>query len=197
MTEENHLPTAPVSSQKERLGLLFVDVFLLLIVSWLALGQWWPSGGDKGFWFYSALLGLVLRNLPSRTVSLVMSRPLRRVTSRRVGAVLLAVVVLSSCVTLSASEATSAGASSGGAGFEIPWFSIDGGAAESQGGGFSLRGTIAQPDSAITAGGTFVLTGGFLAVQRTQGPCNSAGLIFCDGFESADTQAWSFVTGLP
>jgi uncharacterized protein len=60
MTEENHLPTAPVSSQKERLGLLFVDVFLLLIVSWLALGQWWPSGGDKGFWFYSALLGLVL-----------------------------------------------------------------------------------------------------------------------------------------
>jgi hypothetical protein len=47
-------------SQKARLGLLFVDVGLLLIASRLGFGQFVPTNDDRGFWFYSALLGLLL-----------------------------------------------------------------------------------------------------------------------------------------
>lgn len=46
-------------------------------------------------------------------------------------------------------------------GFELPWFTVDGGGAYSAGGNFELEGTIGQPDAGLMSGGTFTLTGGF------------------------------------
>jgi hypothetical protein len=51
--------------------------------------------------------------------------------------------------------------------FQIDWYTIDGGGGASSGGGFSLSGTIGQPDAgpSMTSGpgGPFSATGGFLA----------------------------------
>lgn len=49
-------------------------------------------------------------------------------------------------------------------GYAIAWSSLDaGGAVASAGGGFSLGGTLAQPDAGTLAGGGFTLQGGFWA----------------------------------
>jgi hypothetical protein len=46
--------------------------------------------------------------------------------------------------------------------FDLTWSTIDGGGgAASTGGGFSLGGTIGQPDAGVMAGGDYTLAGGF------------------------------------
>jgi hypothetical protein len=47
-------------SQKIRLGLLAVDIVLLSVASLVAFGRIVPTNDDRGFWFYTALLGLLL-----------------------------------------------------------------------------------------------------------------------------------------
>ena len=47
-------------NQKTRFILLFVDLLVLCAASWIAFGSVFPGNNDKGFWFYTALLGLVL-----------------------------------------------------------------------------------------------------------------------------------------
>lgn len=44
--------------------------------------------------------------------------------------------------------------------FSLPWYTIDGGAASSQGGSFELSGLIGQPDAGALYGGEFTLVGG-------------------------------------
>ncbi len=46
-------------------------------------------------------------------------------------------------------------------GFEVSWYTVDGGGGTSSGGDFVLRGTIGQPDAGDLAGGDFTLRGGF------------------------------------
>jgi hypothetical protein len=46
-------------SQKTRFLILLLEVALLCLASRFALGKWFPGGDDKGFWFYTALMGLV------------------------------------------------------------------------------------------------------------------------------------------
>ncbi len=46
-------------------------------------------------------------------------------------------------------------------GFEISWYTVDGGGGTSSGGDFVLSGTAGQPDAGDLAGGDFVLRGGF------------------------------------
>jgi hypothetical protein len=54
-----------------------------------------------------------------------------------------------------------AGAQSGG-GYSLVWNTIDGGGAMfSTGGGYSLGGTIGQPDAGLLTGGGYTLGGGF------------------------------------
>jgi len=49
--------------------------------------------------------------------------------------------------------------------FSIPWHTLDGGGGTSTGGGFSVSGTIGQPDAGgPLTGGQFSLTGGFWAL---------------------------------
>src|SRR5688500_379617 len=46
--------------QRGRLAIMLVELALLLVASRLAFGQWAPPSGTKGYWFYTALLGLIL-----------------------------------------------------------------------------------------------------------------------------------------
>ena len=48
--------------------------------------------------------------------------------------------------------------------YELSWYSIDGGGATlSEGGSYSLGGSIGQADAGAMSGGTYVLNGGFWA----------------------------------
>src|SRR5688572_18784543 len=47
-------------SQRARFLALLIDVAVLCLASWFAFGGFFPPNGTKGFWFYTALLGLVL-----------------------------------------------------------------------------------------------------------------------------------------
>nr|WP_324258869.1 DUF87 domain-containing protein [Cellvibrio fontiphilus] len=47
-------------SQKERVVSLGVDLALLLVICTLAFGKPYPPVGDSGFWFYAALLSVVV-----------------------------------------------------------------------------------------------------------------------------------------
>ena len=49
-----------------------------------------------------------------------------------------------------------------GNGYEITWWTVNGGGAmSSTGGTYSLGGTIGQPDAGTSSGGSYTLTGGF------------------------------------
>lgn len=45
--------------------------------------------------------------------------------------------------------------------FRMDWYTIEGGGGTSTGGGYTLVGTIGQPDSAYSSGGNHELLGGF------------------------------------
>jgi hypothetical protein len=47
------------------------------------------------------------------------------------------------------------------AGLSIPWWTVDGGGVTSQGGAYSLSGSIGQHDSITMTGGNYSLRGGF------------------------------------
>jgi hypothetical protein len=74
--------------------------------------------------------------------------------SRRRPAVRIFVIV-SVALLLLASVALANG------GYEIPWFTVDGGGGESTGGGLMLAGTVGQMDAGVLSGGTYTLAGGF------------------------------------
>lgn len=49
--------------------------------------------------------------------------------------------------------------------YSIDWFTMDGGGGASSGGGYSITGTIGQPDAGTTmTGGQYALVGGFWAL---------------------------------
>jgi hypothetical protein len=48
------------------------------------------------------------------------------------------------------------------AGYNLDWWTVDGGGATSStGGSYSLDGTIGQPDAGISSGGIYTVAGGF------------------------------------
>jgi len=72
---------------------------------------------------------------------------------------------------------------------EMTAWSVDSGGGESSGGDFALTAAIGQPDAGVVSQGDTVIAGGLWA-----GALGSE-CIFCDGFESGDTGAWSAVVG--
>lgn len=62
----------------------------------------------------------------------------------------------------------------------ISWYTIDGGGGVSTGSGFTVSGTIGQPDAGVLSGGDLTLTGGFWAAGAEQ-PCSLPGDITGDG----------------
>jgi len=55
--------------------------------------------------------------------------------------------------------------------FAIDWFTVDGGGGVSEGGGYSVNGSIAQSDPGPTlSGGSYSMTGGFWGLVAVQTP---------------------------
>jgi len=79
-------------------------------------------------------------------------QPVRRKTMKEkilgVLAVLLILLTLTPCLVQAQSYA-------------ISWWTVDGGGGTSTGGGYTLSGTIGQPDAGVMGGGGYTLTGGF------------------------------------
>lgn len=50
----------PSLSQKNRFILLLIEFAVLCLASWIVFGKIFPPNNDKGFWFYTALLGMLL-----------------------------------------------------------------------------------------------------------------------------------------
>ena len=50
-------------------------------------------------------------------------------------------------------------------GYEITWWTIDGGGGEVTGGTYVLNGTVGQPDAGKSSGSHFTLYGGFWAIE--------------------------------
>jgi hypothetical protein len=65
------------------------------------------------------------------------------------------------CVMLAALLLATAGALAQSNGFDLSWFTADGGGGASQGGSFVVAGTIGQPDAGVMTGGPFLLEGGY------------------------------------
>ncbi len=64
--------------------------------------------------------------------------------------------------------------------FTIPWYTIDGGGGSSEGGQFSVSGTIGQPDTGVMIGGAFEITGGYWSQPifiPIPGDCNQDGVV--------------------
>ena len=51
--------------------------------------------------------------------------------------------------------------------YQLDWFTLDGGGGTSIGNGYSLSGTIGQPDATTSSGGAFKLEGGFWPAFET------------------------------
>ena len=68
-----------------------------------------------------------------------------------------------------------------GPGYDMDWFTIDGGGAlNMSGGAFSMSSTTGQPDAGLMSGGDFVLGGGFWFGVLPSTPCYAN----CDGSTS-------------
>jgi len=46
-------------------------------------------------------------------------------------------------------------------GYDLSWWTVDGGGGTTSGGSYTLGGTIGQPDAGILSGGNYTLGGGF------------------------------------
>lgn len=54
-------------------------------------------------------------------------------------------------------------------GYQLHWFSIDGGGGASSGGGYSLGGTAGQADAGTLSDGDYTVSGGFWAWSESSG----------------------------
>jgi hypothetical protein len=74
-------------------------------------------------------------------------------------------------------------------GYDLSWFTVDGGGGSSSGDPYALSGTIGQPDAGMLSGGSYTLAGGFWAGAGLTPPVVT--VPFCSGeditlFESDD-----------
>jgi hypothetical protein len=87
----------------------------------------------------------------------------RSEVSRRTPAVAMAAVLVALWVPVAEAQ-----------NFSLNWWTVDGGGGTSSGGGFTVSGTVGQPDAGAMSGGNFVLEGGFwgviAAIQTPGGP---------------------------
>jgi len=82
------------------------------------------------------------------------------------------VLLLSVGLIALAQAAVSADRGLVGSGYELSWWTVDGGGytrLASSGGGYEMGGTIGQPDAGVLAGGGYTLGGGFWQGGATVG----------------------------
>ena len=53
------------------------------------------------------------------------------------------------------------GAALSAGGYDLSWWTVDGGGGSSSGDGYSLSGTVGQPDAGVLSGGGYSLNGGY------------------------------------
>jgi hypothetical protein len=71
---------------------------------------------------------------------------------RKAGKVLLPLVALLLLTSVALAQGS----------YDLSWWTVDGGGYTfSEGGGYSLGGTIGQPDAGVLSGGSYTLSGGF------------------------------------
>ena len=117
-------------------------------------------------------------------------KTLRRVSF--VAAVLMVLSIALAGASEPAESGTDVGAGDvpkGGRADGMAAWSVDSGGGESSGGDFSLTAAIGQPDAGLISQCGTVLAGGLWAGEVDLQP------IFCNGFESGGTGAWSSVAG--
>jgi hypothetical protein len=73
--------------------------------------------------------------------------------------ILLGVVLLLTASALAASEA----------GYQLNWYTVDGGGGSSSAGVYTLSGTIGQAYAGVLSGGTYSLVGGFWGGAKVAG----------------------------
>jgi len=73
----------------------------------------------------------------------------------RHGAVILAVIIVALAICAPAARAQTGG------GYDLTWYTIDGGGESVSGGAYTLVGTAGQADASTVSGGGYVLAGGF------------------------------------
>jgi len=85
--------------------------------------------------------------------------------------ILPVILVLLFCAGGVALAQTGGGASTGlSTGYDLTWWTADGGGGTASGGGYALHGTAGQPDAGPSlAGGGYTLTGGFWAGRSAGG----------------------------
>jgi len=74
---------------------------------------------------------------------------------------LLALTILLLAPGAALAQSGSGPSASLGTGYDLSWFTVDGGGGLSAGGDYALGGTAGQPDAGTLAGGNYVLAGGF------------------------------------
>lgn len=74
-----------------------------------------------------------------------------------------AVLAIALLTTLALLLTTAIVMGQGGAGYDLSWWTVDGGGGESSGDDYALAGTVGQPDAATLTGGDYSLVGGFWA----------------------------------
>jgi hypothetical protein len=82
-------------------------------------------------------------------------------------------LTLTTCINIVAAlvlviSATTALAQSGG-GYDLTWFTVDGGGGASAAGSYVLNGTLGQPDVGAPSGGSYTLEGGYWGGQLYTG----------------------------
>ena len=75
------------------------------------------------------------------------------------------ILLLAALIALPGLAATQAGPAADG--YDLSWWTVDGGGATAAGGGdYALAGTAGQPDAAVWRGGDYTLAGGFWGATR-------------------------------
>ncbi len=77
----------------------------------------------------------------------------------------------------------------------IPWHTMDGGGGTSTGGGFTVRGTIGQPDAGRMSGGGFTVTGGFWAWPQVIQTPGAPTLVIARGGAGQAVVSWAAAPG--
>jgi hypothetical protein len=94
---------------------------------------------------------------------------MNHLTMKRRTALLLLVALLLPAAVLAgkapaetqAATGTPAPASTGSTGYDLSWWTVDGGATAFSGEGYVLDGTAGQPDAGLLSDGGYTLSGGF------------------------------------
>ncbi len=74
---------------------------------------------------------------------------------------LLLIALVFLAVTVSSVQAQREILAAPNAGYEITWYTVDGGGGTLSGGVYTLNGTVGQPDAGTLIGGSYTLDGGY------------------------------------